>query len=148
MFYELNIHVLHNSMSSFSLSVCVYTCMHLCMYVCVWCSTLNRYGPHRFMCWDAWPISFGTIRRYGLVGVGMALLEKVCHCGGHTSRSPMIKLCPVWKTVSLLPMDQDAELPAPSSIPYLPSCCHASHRDNNGLNLWNCKSAPIKCLPL
>jgi hypothetical protein len=22
-----------------------------------------------------------TIRRYGLVGVGMALLEEVCHCG-------------------------------------------------------------------
>jgi hypothetical protein len=23
-----------------------------------------------------------TIRRYGLVGVSVALLEKVCHCGG------------------------------------------------------------------
>jgi hypothetical protein len=23
----------------------------------------------------------GTIRRYGLVGVGVALLEEVCHCG-------------------------------------------------------------------
>jgi hypothetical protein len=23
----------------------------------------------------------GMIRRYGLVGVGMALLEEVCHCG-------------------------------------------------------------------
>jgi hypothetical protein len=22
----------------------------------------------------------GTIRRYGLVGVGVVLLEKVCHC--------------------------------------------------------------------
>ena len=24
----------------------------------------------------------GTIRRCGLVGVGVALLEEVCHCGG------------------------------------------------------------------
>ena len=24
----------------------------------------------------------GTIRRYGLVGVGVALLKGVCHCGG------------------------------------------------------------------
>jgi hypothetical protein len=23
----------------------------------------------------------GTIRRYGLVGVGVALLEEMCHCG-------------------------------------------------------------------
>jgi hypothetical protein len=22
----------------------------------------------------------GTIRRYGLIGIGMTLLEKVCHC--------------------------------------------------------------------
>jgi hypothetical protein len=24
----------------------------------------------------------GTIRTYGFVGVGVALLEEVCHCGG------------------------------------------------------------------
>lgn len=31
---------------------------------------------------NAWPTGSGTIRRHGLVGVGMALLEKVYHCGG------------------------------------------------------------------
>jgi hypothetical protein len=31
---------------------------------------------------NACPIGSGTIRRYGLVEVGVALLEEVCHCGG------------------------------------------------------------------
>ena len=26
--------------------------------------------------------SLGTTRRYGLVGIGVFLLEEVCHCGG------------------------------------------------------------------
>ena len=30
----------------------------------------------------AWPMGTGTIRRYGLVGIGVVLLEKVCHCVG------------------------------------------------------------------
>ena len=34
------------------------------------CGGLNMLGPGR-----------GTIRRCGLVGVGVALLEEVCHCG-------------------------------------------------------------------
>jgi hypothetical protein len=44
------------------------------------CSGLNRNGPHRRMCLNAWPLGNGTIRRGGLVRVGMALLEAVCHC--------------------------------------------------------------------
>ena len=43
---------------------------------------LNKNGAHRLMCFNVWPIGGGTIRRYGLVGVGVALLEEVCHCGG------------------------------------------------------------------
>ena len=27
-------------------------------------------------------------------------------------------------------------------------CCHVSCHDDNGLNLWDCKPAPIKCCPL
>jgi hypothetical protein len=34
------------------------------------------------MCMNVWPIGSGTGRRYGLVEVGVALLEEVCHCGG------------------------------------------------------------------
>jgi hypothetical protein len=29
---------------------------------------------------NAWPIESSTVRRCGLVGVGVALLEEVCHC--------------------------------------------------------------------
>ena len=42
---------------------------------------LNRYGPHKLKCLNAWPIASGTIRRCGLVGIGMVLMEKLCHCG-------------------------------------------------------------------
>jgi hypothetical protein len=35
----------------------------------------------------------------------------------------------------LLPADQDVEISAPSPAPCLPPCCHASHHDDNGLNL-------------
>ena len=34
-----------------------------------------------------------------------------------------------------LPADQDVELSATSLAPYLPECPHASHCDDNGLNL-------------
>jgi hypothetical protein len=37
----------------------------------------------------------GTIRTCGLVGVGVTLLEKVCHCGGGFE----ILLLASWKTV-------------------------------------------------
>jgi hypothetical protein len=37
----------------------------------LWCGGLNVLGPGR-----------GTIWRCGLVGVGVALLEEVCHFGG------------------------------------------------------------------
>jgi hypothetical protein len=30
----------------------------------------------------AWPMGNGTIRRCGLVGIGVALLEETCHCTG------------------------------------------------------------------
>ena len=45
------------------------------------CGGLNRCGPHRFMCLNACHIGSGTIRRCDLIGVGMALLEKICPCG-------------------------------------------------------------------
>ena len=73
----------------------------------------------------------GTIKRCGLVGVGVALLEEVCHCGGglwDLSLSCLETVC------SWLPLGEDVELSAPSA-PCLPGCCHAFHHDDNGLNL-------------
>ena len=42
-----------------------------------WCGNLNVIGLiiHKLT-------GSGAIRRCGFVGVGMALLEEVCHCGG------------------------------------------------------------------
>jgi hypothetical protein len=39
--------------------------------VLTWCGDLNMLGP-----------GHGIIRRCGLVGVGVALLGELCHCGG------------------------------------------------------------------
>jgi hypothetical protein len=44
-------------------------------------------------------------------------------------------------------LDQDVELLTPPAL-YQPANCHASHHDDNGLNLGNYKLAPTKCLPL
>ena len=43
--------------------------------------------------------------------------------------------------------EQDIELSAPPCT-CLPGHCYAFHHDENGLNLWTCKSAPPKCCPL
>jgi hypothetical protein len=72
---------------------------------------LNR--PHR-------PTGSGTIRRYSLVGVGVAFLEEMCHCRwgfkvldaqARPSVSPF-----------LLPTDQDVELSTTPPPPCLLAC--------------------------
>jgi hypothetical protein len=50
--------------------------------VLVPCGGFNGYSPHRLMCLDAWPMGSGSIKRCGLVGVGVALLGELCHYGG------------------------------------------------------------------
>jgi hypothetical protein len=42
------------------------------------CGGLNWFGLHRLMGLNAWPMGNGTIRRGGLVGVG---IEEGSHCG-------------------------------------------------------------------
>jgi hypothetical protein len=32
-------------------------------------------------------------------------------------------------------------------VPHLPGCCHASCHDDNALNPWTYKPAPIHCCP-
>ena len=82
-----------------------------------------------------------------LVG-GVALFEEVCHCGGglwglicssHTqcgTQSPYTACRSRCRTL------------APSPAPCLPALCHVSCHDDNGLNLWTHKPAPIKCFLL
>ena len=108
---------------------------------------LNWNGSHRFRCLTLWPLGNDTIRSYNIVGIGVALLEGVCHCGSRlwlliSSSSSYLTGSLLW-----LPTVQD-KLPAPSPAPCLPSWCSASHHKDHGLNLWNCKPASIKCFPL
>jgi hypothetical protein len=61
----------------------------------------------------------------------VALLEEVCHCGCWAWRSLILKLCPVWLSLILLPVDQDVELPAPFPALCLPACCHGPFHGGN-----------------
>ena len=45
------------------------------------CGGLNRKGPYKLIDLNAWSPGSGTIRRCDFVGVGLALVEEVCHCG-------------------------------------------------------------------
>jgi hypothetical protein len=69
------------------------------------------------MCVNAWTTRNVTIRRRGLVGVGVASLEEVHHCGGRALRFYKLKS---GQCVPLLPVDQNVELSAPS--PALSAC--------------------------
>lgn len=86
------------------------------------------------MCLNSWPMGSCTIRRTGVVGVGVALLEEVN--GG--LRFPLLCLgsaqCNADDSGLLLPEDQDVELLASSPAPRLPAHCSASCCDDNGLN--------------
>ena len=68
----------------------------------------------------------------GFVGVGVALLEEMCHCGGRIWGL----LCSATScdTIHFLG-DQDVELLVSSPAPCLTTGDHTSHLDDNGRNL-------------
>jgi hypothetical protein len=51
-------------------------------YLLCSCDDLNMYGPHVHIHLNAWPIGSSTIRKCGLVEVGVTLLEEVCYSEG------------------------------------------------------------------
>jgi hypothetical protein len=82
------------------------------------CGGLNILGP-----------GSGTIRRCHIDGVGVALLEEVCHCGcGLDEFSPS---CLRMLVFSCVPSEKDLELLA-FPAPCLPGCCPASSHGDNG----------------
>lgn len=89
------------------------------------CCGLNKVGP----------IGSGTARKYGLVGVGVTLLEELCHCGGGVLKFQISRLAPESHSFFLLPSDPNVEFSVGSPAPGLLVCYRVSHRDDNGLNL-------------
>lgn len=87
-----------------------------------------------------WSSIFGTIWSYGMVGVGVVLLEKVCHC-----RHGLLEHPPISWEVSLLFAFLTKGWTLSSSCSISAWALLWSHLDNNGLNLWNWKLPPIKC---
>jgi len=102
--------------------------------------------PHRLVCLNAWSIGSGTMRMGDLIGVGVALLEEGCHCGGGLRDLIYGKaLLSVAQSPSAACGSRHRKLLAPSPAPCLSAHCHASCHDDNGLNLYNCKPVSIKC---
>ena len=64
----------------------------------------------------------GTIRRHGIVGVGVVLLEEVCHCRVGFEVSYAQTMPSVAHSLLFLPTSQDVELSDPSLAPCLPVC--------------------------
>jgi hypothetical protein len=75
-----------------------------------------------FECFD---IGSGTVRRVGLDGRSASLWKQAL-------KFYMLKLCPVWYSLLLLPDDQDLLAPP---APCLPIQCHASCHENNELQM-------------
>lgn len=78
---------------------------------------------HVVVCINMAPIGSARVafRRRGLVGVGVALFQEVCHL-------PSVSLL-------LLPAEPDVELSATSLALCLPVCHRASCHNNNRINL-------------
>ena len=100
------------------------------------CGSLNVIGPQN-----------STIGICGFVGVGIALLEKVCHCWGRLWDLINAQTMPIISALFLLPVGQVIGISAHSKalcLPlrhHTPRCC-AYHHDDNWLNLWSCKPPP------
>lgn len=91
-------------------------------------------SPHRFRMLREW---------HSLKGLGgMILLEEVSlgsrFCGFKS---------PSWaqRWSLLIVFIWRCEFSATSLASCLPACCHVPHLDENGINLWNWKLAPMEC---
>ena len=95
------------------------------------CGRLNSYGPHRLLWLNSWPIGSGTIKRCDLVGIGMALLKKCVTVGVGIAIS-MLKLYPVWCTVSPCYLQIKMQNVQLFQHPVCLLATHASHYNDNG----------------
>jgi hypothetical protein len=83
----------------------------------------DRNGPQTPAC-ECLAIGIGTLRRHGLIRVGVALLEEVYHYGVGFEVSYSQTIPSVAHNPLLLPADLDIEFSIPP-VPCLPGCCHA-----------------------
>jgi hypothetical protein len=90
------------------------------------CGGLNKNGPHRL-------IGSSMLRRCGLTGVIVALLEELCHWV-RRSGSKLVKPSLVGIHF-LLPANRAVELSSTSPATWLLACCHASCHGSNGVSL-------------
>ena len=65
---------------------------------------------HRVMCLNVWRIGSGSIGNCDLVGVGIALLEEVCHHGGGLCGPICSSYTQCGTQSASAPVDQDVEL--------------------------------------
>jgi hypothetical protein len=104
------------------------------------CGGLNMLGPWKLA------LLVGMALLCGLVGGSVSPWRWSLRSPGAQAPPNVVRNPPsscLWKSL-LLPLDQCVELLAfPGQC--LPEHYHASCHDDNGLNLWTCKLASIKC---
>ena len=84
------------------------------------CGGLNWHVSHRLMCLRYWPSVSGPVRRHGLVGIVVALMEKMYYYGGGPWGFIYAQVMPSRaQRLLLLPVDQHVELSAPSPSAWL-----------------------------
>lgn len=100
------------------------------------CSSLNKNGPHRLVYLNIFSlgsdatgqglVNLALLEWHGLVGGSVSL--QVGFGVSKTQARPRVSRF-------LMPAHLDVELSAHSPTPCLPECCHASHHEDNELNL-------------
>ena len=95
---------------------CIVIWLQACGGQGVECGPLNRYGPHRLMGLNVWPIGSGIIRRYDLVEGSMSLEVGFDIIDAQNTPSMAHSLL-------MLLADQDVECSFPNTMPlYTLSC--------------------------
>jgi len=91
-----------------------------------WCST-DKCSSHLWWFEYAWPMGSDIVKRYGLIEGSMSLcgwLQGLLCLLSAQCRRQLPPCCLKIPGSPELPLNEDAELSAPSLTPCLPSCCH------------------------
>jgi hypothetical protein len=88
---------------------------------------IEKTPPHRLMYLNACPTGSGTIKRCGLLGVGVALLEEMYHCRGS-----------FWGLICSSYAQCGTQSPSWRTRWCFSSTMSDFHFDDNELNLWSC----------
>lgn len=129
---------------------------HLHNFCGIFSKTHNYYISFYYLYLTTWTNTCGSLHKNGSIDSGTFTTTPCwCRCGIVEQN---VSLGGFWDLRCSSQANGSGSLPAackswcrisaPSSTPCLFACCHPSYRDDNGINLWSCERAPIKCFPM